>query len=310
MGIKTDFSNLKNDYEKDYQKYKDDFEKKSQELEKSRNKLNTKIITINAKKADYSKPIKQLYNFLKDFGNVSEISIFDFEFEDFNNSLPKIHERKNVNFSEDNITSISPFIIPFMIPFIIPFIISKKNKEKYKEALKSVENQKIKFKKNLDDLENQLNFYETANKIVEIYFYCVDIIKSAIEEKIIPEMHGVKAFMYADSIQEKIASGEKEIVIDELNDIKEYESTIYGKHYKFVMNTFGLYTLICEMFSKSILSDLLSEVYESDKIEKEEKGSEEKEDYNKNKEKLKQMKEQQENIEGQIKTIEENTLFV
>ena len=64
------------------------------------------------------------------------------------------------------------------------------------------------------------------------------------------------AFLYADAIKNAIINGEEPSMVT-IGNISEYRGTPYEGHYLFVKNVFEYYTLISEIFTKPILTNII-----------------------------------------------------
>ena len=83
--------------------------------------------------------------------------------------------------------------------------------------------------------------------------------QEAINETVIPELSGIRAFLYASSIANKVAEGETLTPGIEPINIMEIQGTRYNEHYLFIKNAVEYYTLIVEIFTNQVLTHMLDD---------------------------------------------------
>ena len=97
-----------------------------------------------------------------------------------------------------------------------------------------------------------------AVQIADLYRSLIASIRDIISDKIIPELNGILAFLYADAIKNCIINNE-EPSNARIGNISEYIGTPYESHYQFIKNTFDYYILISKFFTEPVLTNLLKE---------------------------------------------------
>jgi len=318
MGI---FTNYKKKIEEEQQLWEIDLQEYNKEIaaikiriEKACYVYNQEIATINSERSSLKELINKLYHFLKEFGEIgSKITPFDFVNESWQKldvdaivnpeTVPEASKKGNEDIykyaavgaiaSTTVLTTISAMLTP--IPLAAPALlfpalfggVGKKDyldyKLKHDEALEEYDNNKEK-------LNDFCKGIELAARIAKLYYGVIATVKEAITETVIPELSGIRAFLYASSIANKVAE-EKELTLGiEPIDIMEIQGTRYNEHYLFMKNTVDYYTLIVEIFTKQVLTKML----EDNKITEEEK---------------KEFEKQIKQIENKQKCLCDNALF-
>lgn len=240
------------------------YDKYKEKIKKIIEKINDKIEIFNnsiEKLNDYRKVIvksniKCLENFLIKFGNLNNVKIYVEEekqnqvafphkkFEVFQNYIRDIDWSKKEIFKKTFETSILKF-----------------RNDMKKENL----NSRIKLKElELDGerikslIERKLSFTEQDIEILGLYENSVKKISETINEKIIPELNLIQAFLQCEEIKNKLINKE-DINIKNKNEISLLANTKYDKHYKFVKNTFLFYIISLKIYNTPILTNLLND---------------------------------------------------
>lgn len=270
---------------KEYDKRVDELCRENQIL---LSKFSQWISNINNQRIGLRKEIKDLYEFLSSFGNIEEkVTLFDFVLEE---ELILENMKKKDSFKKDwGLYKTKWYNNGGLIGAII---IHNKNKRLITEKRSELDVMQMEWNKDIEERENYLDFCETAVEIANIYQNCVIIVKDAIEKQIIPELHGVRCFFYADAVREDILyNNEISSKNVRFNPYTEYKDTQYNKHYLFVKNTYDFYNTICKFFTRKILTDMFQDktVIKERKEEIDEKVNE---------------------IKQQLVKVEENIMFV
>ncbi len=241
-------------------------------------KYNDEIPIINIERVQMRNEIKLLYRFLKNFGDIGEkITVFDFVTEEtqgvkdfYNNDVVKRgYAKATTIFNAGHliggaatlaIGSLCTFN-PVFAPMIVGLGIHKrgKTKEDYEKLLFEYESAKEANKKNLEKAKDLIKFFETAYEIAVIYRNIIVTVRDSISETIIPELGGIKAFLYADAVAQKIDNGEHLQGIVLPTDIREFENTRYNEHFLFIKNTCDYYNLIVALFKEQILTNIVKD---------------------------------------------------
>lgn len=303
MGI---FTNYKKKIEEEKQLWENDLEEYNKainqmktEIEAACCKYNQEVATINSERSGLKELINKLYHFLKEFGKIgAKITPFDFVNESWQqiNIDSMINPEKVAKTSDSGNNDgnkyawIAVLLTPIAVLPLIPMCLNGENKENYlkyktkhEEALKNYDNNKEK----LNDICKNIRL---ATDIAKLYYGTIGTVKEAITETVIPELSGIKAFLYACSIADKVAEDRELTLGVEPIDISEIRGTKYNEHYLFIKNTVDYYTLTVKIFTQQVLTKML----EDNEITEEERAAFEK-----------QIKE----IEDKQKCMSENALF-
>ena len=129
-------------------------------------------------------------------------------------------------------------------------------KKVVRELTERLGNKKLEYSKDLHARESFCKSCEEAVEIAKIYLASISCVKDAIRDNIIPELHVINCFFHADAMLEDILYKQK---IQDVppRRIKEYQETLYHKHFLFVQNSFDFYLLSCNFFVKTLLTDIL-----------------------------------------------------
>lgn len=152
-----------------------------------------------------------------------------------------------------------PLFAPMALPAYMLISGFKKrtaSKEALMEETEEYEEERIAYGKAIASMNDRLSYLESTVQIANMYRVLIAEIRDTIEEKIIPELNGILAFLYADAIKNCIINNEDPSTA-KISNIAEYRGTPYETHYQFIKNTFDYYTLICKFFSDPVLTNLL-----------------------------------------------------
>ena len=151
-----------------------------------------------------------------------------------------------------------PVFAPIAIPaYMLVSELKKKSdsKEKLMDEMQKYERDCICWKNEISTEMDQYSYFATLVEIADMYRVLVATVRDTIAEKIIPELNGILAFLYADAIKNYIINNEDPSTV-RIGSIAEYRGTPYEGHYTFIKNVFDYYTLITTFFAEPILSNL------------------------------------------------------
>lgn len=161
--------------------------------------------------------------------------------------------------------------LPVFAPIALPayMIVSelKKKSDSKDELLRNqqaFEKDCVHWKNELARAKDEAAFFATAVEIADMYRVLVATVRDTIADKIIPELNGILAFLYAEAIKNAIINGEDPNDV-RLGNISEYRGTPYEHHYTFIRNAFDYYVLISKFFAEPVLTNLIQNKKVSDK---------------------------------------------
>ena len=281
MGLFTNFKKLiqeeQTKWEDDYKQYYNQAKKLESELRRVSTDYNQEVATINSERSGLKEAIDNLYKFLKEFGNIGDkITPFDFVNEswktiDIDSPLDRsndIDTGDTKNGMGDKVAFASILLLaPTLAPVsIIPAIIQRnKSKKEYESLVSKHEEAITNYSNNLEKYKDAIKTIKLAVEIANTYYTTICTVKEAIRNTILPELVGVRAFLYAKSIAEKVAYNEDLAMSVQPADIVELQNTRYNEHYIFLNNTVDYYFLIVEFFTKKILTNMLEDSVISEK---------------------------------------------
>ena len=257
MGVKDKIRSLDHEWERDYEEYEKNFKEKETEMRKSFEALAQAFSTTNAERARLMEPIQQLYDFLSRRNKKEAITPFQYKDEvtpavEKINKVDNRHINKYKDKSEMSFAEKAEEIFSFD-----KFVYHGKYKKEYEQTIVAHQKAQNAWSRSLKQCEETTAYYEVALEITELYRGVLMVISNTVRKKILPELGGIKAFLYAEAVKEHIIYGD-ELVHVEPVDIDEYAgSKAYGKHYTFVKNAHDFYTLIVSYFTTPHLTDLL-----------------------------------------------------
>lgn len=161
--------------------------------------------------------------------------------------------------------------LPVFAPIALPaywVIKDLKKKSDLKDELltleKEFQKERAKWKKTLDEMSDEVSFFMSAVQIANMYRGLVAVVRDTIADKILPELNGIMAFLYADAIKNCIINNEEPATAT-IGNISEYRGTPYESHYLFIKNVFNYYKLITTFFTRPILTELIEKRAVSEK---------------------------------------------
>ncbi|MFA9559200.1 hypothetical protein ACERII_17970 [Evansella sp. AB-rgal1] len=94
-------------------------------------------------------------------------------------------------------------------------------------------------------------------EILDMYQHSVKMISETIEEKVIPEMELIQAFLQCDQIKNQVLANQ-EIAVKENGDISLLTGTLHHKHFQFIKNTFMFFLLSSKIYNTPVLTNLMN----------------------------------------------------
>lgn len=218
------------------------------------------VSVINSERSLLRIEIRKLYSFLNNFGDMEkEITPFDFTFEKY----AKLFDTDEVKEMDTRFKS-NKKVLGATLLFGLSGLVVKslynhhQNNKLYKDKNQEYETLKIEWLKELHERAKILHFMDISIKIAAVYYHTIIMVKNAINDYIIPELEGVKVFLYVSSIKENIVN--KEPITNIVpHKISKYKKTKFNNHYEFVKNSFDFYTLICGFFTQNILTSIIQD---------------------------------------------------
>ena len=261
---KKQLDELKIEREEEYEKYKKKAENLNKQIIEVLDNCNSIIGVINGERHLMRKELVKLYDILDMFKlNDEKITPFDFVIE--NQYRPDsiqimASEKDKVADSKNKTTT---FFVPdpiFAAATVISSVITShmKNKKDLINKTEEFEKEKTAYRNDLQKRRHQLKLYKDILSIADLYRDNITIIKDCVENKIIPELKWIKAFLYADYAKDYLIDGDdpKSLVLKNVN-IAEYRDTLFDDHYQFVKNVFDFYKMLESIFKNPILTNLI-----------------------------------------------------
>ena len=152
-----------------------------------------------------------------------------------------------------------PVFAPIALPAYMLVSGLKKKADSKEELMKNrqaYEQDCIRWKNDIAKAKDEVSFFATSVEVADMYRVLVATVRDTIAEKIIPELNGILAFLYADAIKNCIINNEDPSGV-RIGSIAEYRGTPYEGHYTFIKNVFDYYSLITTFFADPVLSNLL-----------------------------------------------------
>ncbi len=282
-----ELAELKIQWQNAYEQYKEDAEVLNDRIYRAQSEYDNAISVLNAERNDLRSEIRLLYNFLGGLEGACpgpRITPFDFVRErpanrdsdsiEYNGNaacdIPRQSIEKGIvknalKYGGVALIGGGPIGIGAMGAFDF-FRSRSKNKKQYEDCLLAFENQKIKWKDDLNTRREIVKQWELVSRMAGQYHGCIATVKDTIQDTIIPELGLVKAFLYANSIQEAIICDDSISNIT-ATEIQVLQNTPFDVHYQFVRNVFDYYTLISSFFRQTVLTDIISDCGNTDQKE-------------------------------------------
>lgn len=284
---KDELDELKIQWQNAYEQYKEDAQVLNNRIYHAQSEYDNAISVLNAERNDLRSEIRLLYNFLGGLEGACpgpRITPFDFVRERPANRDSDSIEYNGNEACDIQIKSIEKGIVKNALKYggvaligggpigigamgAFDFFRSRsKNKKQYEDCLLTFENQKIKWKDDLNTRREIVKLWELVSRMAGQYHGCIATVKDTIQDTIIPELGLVKAFLYANSIQEAIICDDSISNIT-ATEIQVLQNTPFDVHYQFVRNVFDYYTLISSFFRQTVLTDIISDCGNTDQKE-------------------------------------------
>lgn len=258
------------------------------------NQFNNCITIINVERHLMRREINALYKFLKHFGDIgTKLTPFDFATEDWlfttgydqtrdslKSELKKSNDSSFLTYAEIGVATtgvtaasklmnapISPLVSLTLLPtalLVSGLIKRNQDKQDLEDLHQEFDKDRLNRNNDLKKMEMEKAYFSTAVQIAHLYRVAIAVVRDVICDKIIPELNGILAFLYADAIKNCIINNEDPDDA-KIGNIAEYRGTPYEKHYTFVKNTFDFYLLITKFFTEPILTNLVQNRKVTDK---------------------------------------------
>ena len=297
LGYKREIEELNQQRQDNHDEYEKKVKTLSVQINQAINQYNVQINVINSEKHSMREELKRLYDFLNEFGDCGvKITPFDFIPENMISEesmgvVQRGDDAENVDgIAEKTVaglgiaagaagasslagvgtvastlgvvsTSVVAGPVLFAAAPIIGFIAlgahAGKSKKNYLEALETAENEKTQFDEDIADRKQKLKLYKELAEIANLYRALITIVRDTIKDTVIPELNGVRSFLYADAIKDNLLSG---YTADnaEIKSITVFSNpgSPYYKHYVFIKNAFDYYSILHAFFTSQNLTKL------------------------------------------------------
>lgn len=120
------------------------------------------------------------------------------------------------------------------------------------------EEEKIAQDNDINKRNEQLNTYNLYLEITNLYYNVLYQLNDTIENVIIEELRGIKAFLYAQGIMEAVLSGELPSMSRPAKISRFQRSNAYKRYFLFVKNTVDFYTLLISIYQNDYLTRLFN----------------------------------------------------
>ena len=288
MGI---FTNYKKKIEEESKVWEKDLNQYNESLKPIKNNIanacicfNQEVATLNSERSSLKEQINKLYYFLKDFGKIGDkITPFNFVNESWQKNIDIDSIVNPESVGEENsengdlglgavaasvgavaLSTVAATTFPLLTPIaastlVFPDLFDRGNKDDFLKYQTLHNEALLRYEKNLESLNNLIKTINLATEIAKLYYGTICTVKEAISETVIPELSGIKAFLYATSIANKVAENNTLTHGIEPVDILEIQGTQYDAHYQFLKNTVDYYTLIVKIFTQPVLTQMLED---------------------------------------------------
>ncbi|MDD7794366.1 hypothetical protein [Clostridium sp. 'White wine YQ'] len=201
---------------------------------------------------------KNIFNlgvFLQQFGNIKKIGGFALEDKQNSLSFPKKSFEKSENYIEQiDWSKDEVFEKTFKKTIFGVRSETKKLNLKIQQEMGNLKLETSRHKEQINSIENYIN---QDKQILNLYGSTVKGISETIQEKVIPEVELIQAFLQCNDLKDCLISN-KEIQFKENNDISVIANTKYNKHYLFIKNTFMFFIISTKIYNTKIFSNLIS----------------------------------------------------
>ena len=241
MDIKDEWNALRTEWLDEYEKYQKQAEQIVVDIENIKKQIDANITQSNKIRSDFETDglIDKLTQALQWFNpNFKNESIQDFTIE-FQRAVPQF----------DLICSDSDMMCK------MPKLGKKKKLEECRTKFAA---QKNDFQNNLQERADEYHCFQAVQRITRMYFELLNQLHATIRHSILPELHWVHTFLYADAIARVIRDGQDpQTVVLKPRKIKEFAQGRYSTHYVFVNNTFILQRLMADFYHKGNVTKLI-----------------------------------------------------
>lgn len=219
--------------------------------------FNEKIDELNSYRQNkVKKNIFILGVFLSQFGKLREVGDYADEDKHSEIDVPKKQFQQSEDFIKDIDWSKDDVFEKTFFKSI--FGVRAETRKINQETTQKIEEFKMECEEMVRLAENKNDFINQDIMIADMYSDCVKSISNTIEEKVLPELELVQAFLQCDEIKNNLLAN-KEVEIKKENDITLLAGSMYDKHYQFIKNTFMFFIISSKIYNTQVLTNLLND---------------------------------------------------
>jgi len=252
----TERRNLVSEIKTFYENFKRDLSKKIHAINLVIEAFNKKIEALNDyRRETVKRNINSLGKFLSHFGTLKSTGQFALEEKQSQVEHPKKQLETIENYIDDVDWSKDEVFTKTFFKGVMG--VRRETKKLNISATGKLGELKLEEKRALKLADSKQQFVKEDIQILEMYQDSVKAISETIEEKIIPEMELIQAFLQCDEIKNQILANQA-IALKEKTDISLLAGTIHHKHYQFIKNTFMFFTISRKIYNTPVLTRLMN----------------------------------------------------
>lgn len=264
MGVLQTIINLEKEWTDSYEKYREDAEKIEKQINTIVSQIDSYKSNINKSKEDLKNYIYELFVFLSGIGNVAPMPSYkNLKLEYFPQYICSdyIQTKNPKTYINDETIPESKIKETFKIA-AGNFVNSKYGARAVKKAIEkgtiNKNQEEIDYQYDLDKRKDTLNTYKLKLEITKLYHDVFSEIDHTVRHIILPEIPGIKAFLYAQGVKNAIVSGKLPSESHPVHIRRFMNSKPYSRHVNFVMNTHDFYTMLIKYYENNYLTQLLN----------------------------------------------------
>lgn len=243
MDIKDEWAALKSEWRDAYDAYKEKANQLDAEIRSLKNEIDENITAANTIRSDFQTDglIDKLTAALQWFKpEFKDESVQDFTIE-FRRAVPEFELEYTAYHLMDKPPKIG-------------------KRKKLEEKRTEFAGEQNSFHNDIQKRKDARNLFHSVRRITRIYYQLLNQMHATIRRLILPELHWVHTFLYADAIAHVIRVGDDpQTAYLQPKPIASYANSRYRIHYTFIQNTFMLQRLMADFYHKGYVSRLIQQ---------------------------------------------------
>lgn len=264
MGRLQDIKNKEQEWADEYNNYTKEAHEIDNLIKTVSDTISREVGAVNTLKEVLEPQMRTIYYFLNGIGNVSSLPNYSTLKKDtFTGYTPKAYlptaNKREYMYEEEvgKLKEVGRAAKDYMFYGAGGRYSRPKLKSALSVAVQNYNKEKIDWEHDKGERSDKLKEYKLKLEIAELYHKVFSVVISTMENIIIPEIPGIKAFLYAQGVKDAVISGELPSESKPAPIKRFLKSTAYTRHVNFVKNTNDFYLMFVKYYENDYLTELI-----------------------------------------------------